>query len=173
VKAHRQNSFISPSTKYIVTGTLSLDQWHLFSLSAFASDVLPPETLVFAGEADHYRSAVIWVLLLVAFVACPAAYVACCGRMRGSAVPRPPVVPFFFLFGTLGGWILALALSPSGLTATCIVFLVTAAPLALLASSIYLLRRPDRSLYHRVAIWSGFGYAAVLLLFAALVAIFS
>lgn len=56
----------------------------------------------------------------------------------------------------------ALALSPSGLAAMCIVFLVTFAPLSLVISAIYLMNRPERSNYHRLAIWSGFTYPALL-----------
>jgi hypothetical protein len=93
---------------------------------------------------------------------CPAAFITLCVRMRKSDIQRPPYIPFFFVFGTVGGWMLALALSPSGLTAVSIVFLVTLAPLALIASSLYLVNRSERSSYHRFALWSGPTYAALL-----------
>ena len=84
------------------------------------------------------------------------------GVMCELEVPRRPTLPFFFVFGTVGGWLLAFALSPSGLAANCVVFLVTAAPLALLSSSVYLAVRSERTLFHRVAMWSGFGYPVAL-----------
>jgi hypothetical protein len=93
---------------------------------------------------------------------CPAAYITLCVRMRRSGVRRPPYVPFFFLLGTVGGWTLTLALSPSGLAASCMILLLTAAPLALVASSFYLVARSERSCYHRFALWSGFTYPALL-----------
>jgi hypothetical protein len=52
--------------------------------------------------------------------------------------------------------------SPSGLAAVSLIFLATLTPLALIASSIYLATRPERSSYHRVALWSGFTYPALL-----------
>ena len=100
----------------------------------------------------------------LAFLVCPAAYILLCVRMRRAGVQRPPYAPFFFAFGTAGGWMLAFALSPSGLAAMSLVFLATLAPLALLVSSVYLVRRPERTAYHRVALWSGFAYPALLAL---------
>lgn len=111
------------------------------------------------------------ILLGIALIGCPAAYVWLCGTMRTSQIQRPPIVPFFFLCGTLGGWVLAAALSPSGLTAASIVFLIVAAPLALIVSSAYLLRRPERSIYHRLAIWCGFGYPVVLMIGGGVIAV--
>jgi len=102
------------------------------------------------------------VLFSVSLLVCPAVYFLLLGAMHEMQVPRPPRLPFFFIFGTLGGWLLALALSPSGLAATCIVFLMTAAPLSLLVSSVWLAVRPEHTVFHRVAMWSGFGYPLVL-----------
>jgi len=93
--------------------------------------------------------------------------------MHGAGIPRPPVVPFFFLFGTVGGWLLALSLSPSGLAASCMVLMITAAPIAVLASSIYLAIRAECSIYHRVALWSGFAYPAILVIFVIVAALIS
>jgi hypothetical protein len=108
---------------------------------------------------------------LLALLACPAAYITLCMRMRRSGVNRAPYLPFFFVFGTVGGWLLALALSPSGLAATCLIFLGTLAPIALLASSVHLATRPERSCYHRVALYAGFGYPALLALWILVIAI--
>jgi len=105
-----------------------------------------------------------WFLMfaVLSLLVCPAVFIKLCVRMRKSGIERPPYIPFFFVFGTVGGWMLALALYPSGLTAVSLVFLVTLAPLALIGSSIYLVIRSERSSYHRFALWSGFTYAALL-----------
>jgi hypothetical protein len=107
-----------------------------------------------------------WFLIftVLALGVCPMTYIGVCVKMRKAGVARPPYVPFFFVFGTLGGWMLALALSPSGLTAMSLVFLATLAPLSLVVSSIYLVTRPERTRYHWIALWSGFTYPALLAL---------
>ena len=93
--------------------------------------------------------------------------------MKKEGVRRPPYVAYFFIFGTVGGWFLARALSPSGLAATCTVALVTAAPLALLASAIAMTQEQERSIYHRIVLWTGFGYPSLLASFAAFAALYS
>ena len=103
------------------------------------------------------------ITLIAALVLCPAAYLATLWRMHARGVTKAPVLPMFFLFGTAGGWLLALALSPSGLAAVFMAFLLTAAPLALLVSAIQLARRPERSGFHRAAMGGGFAYPAILL----------
>lgn len=103
------------------------------------------------------------IVLLCALVACPIAYIALLNRMRRNGISRPPVVPYFFQFGTLGGWFLAMALSPGGLAAICAIFLWTFGLISVLTSSIYLITQPERSIYHRVAIWGGlFIYPALI-----------
>jgi len=62
-------------------------------------------------------------LFALGLIACPVAFVAVIRRMRAKGITRPPMVPMFFLFGTLGGWLLACGLSPSGLAALCVTFL--------------------------------------------------
>ena len=104
------------------------------------------------------------IFAVLGLLVCPAGYIALCVRMHKSGIQRPPYIPFFFVFGTVGGWMLALALSPSGLTAMSLIFLVTLTPLALVASSIYLVFQSERSSYHRFALWSGFTYPVLLAL---------
>ena len=101
-------------------------------------------------------------LLLLAVLGCPIAFVALVSRMKAQGVEKPPITPMFFLFGTIGGWLLALGLSPSGLAALCSVFLMTAAPIALFVSSVGLSTMKNKTIYHRIAMWSGFSYSAVL-----------
>ncbi len=98
-----------------------------------------------------------FVLFVVAVLILPTSYFIVCILMQKRAIPRPPRVPFFFLFGTLGGWMLAFMLS-----ATCVVMMVTAAPLAIFISSTYLAAREERTTFHQVAMWSGFSYCGIL-----------
>lgn len=103
-------------------------------------------------------------LLVVAALVLPIGYIRLCDSMRERDVPRPPRVAFFFLFGTVGGWVLAFMLSPSGLAAMCIVLMLSLAPLAMLACSTYLAVQPERTSFHRFAMWSGFAYCGILTL---------
>ena len=107
-------------------------------------------------------------LLAVALVVMPIAYCVLVGYMRRIKLDNPPYIPMFFTFGTVGGWVLAFALSPSGLTAMCIVFLITAAPVALLITSIRLSCLKNLTTYHRIPMWGGFAYPALLAVFLTL-----
>lgn len=102
------------------------------------------------------------VLLVVAVLGLPAGYVSVGRSMRHRGIPHPPYIPLFFLFGTVGGWVLAFMLSPSGLAAMCIVLMMSAAPLAVLISSAYLAFRRERTSFHRFAMWGGFAYCGLL-----------
>ena len=102
------------------------------------------------------------ILLAVAVIGLPAGYVGVCRSMRQRGVPHAPYIPFFLLFGTVGGWVLAFMLSPSGLAAMCVVLMVSAAPLAVLIASAYLAFRRERTPFHRFAIWGGFAYCGLL-----------
>src|SRR3954452_23434311 len=102
------------------------------------------------------------ILLLVAVLGLPIGYAGLCARMRDGGVLNPPRFAFFFLFGTVGGWVLGLMLSPSGLTAVCGLLMLTAAPLALFVSSLSLAIQNERTGFHRFAMWSGFGYIGIL-----------
>ena len=110
------------------------------------------------------------LFLVLALLVVPGCYVLLCLRMRRVAVPRAPYLPFFFVFGTFGGWCLGLALSPSGLAALSVVFLATLAPLSLIASAIWLWRHRLLSQYHRAALYSSLGYVGFVALWVSLVA---
>jgi len=101
-------------------------------------------------------------LLWVAFPILPLAYVWFCVRMEKKLSKRAPFLAYFFLFGTLGGWFLAFALSPSPLSLISMLLLVTFAPIALLGSSIALLTEKSASVYHYTAILLGLGYPLLL-----------
>ncbi|RBP40532.1 hypothetical protein DES53_108239 [Roseimicrobium gellanilyticum] len=100
--------------------------------------------------------------LILALLVLPACYLALCYRMHRTGITRPPHVPYFFLFGTVGGWLLALALSPSGWTATTIISLITLAPMALLTSAWWLRSRRTLSIYHRAAFYGCVGYPGIV-----------
>jgi hypothetical protein len=70
---------------------------------------------------------------------------------------------YYVLFGTLSGWCLGIAMSPSGLAATCMIFLTTIAPLSCLISSIVLQVRGGRTRLEEVAIISGYIYPVLLI----------
>ena len=108
------------------------------------------------------------ILFGFAFFILPAAYLHLCKRMKRAAVPHPPVMSFFVILGTTGGWLLTLALPSYGLQAMCTVFLVTVAPAAVLVSSLYLAIRPERSIYHRIALWGGVCYTGFFILWMSL-----
>jgi len=110
------------------------------------------------------------ILLLLALIVLPITYVALVILMRAQRIEQPPVTQMFFLFGTIGGWFLAFALSPSGLAAMCIIFLIVSAPVVLV-EAVGLRAKKSRTIYHRIAIWSGFAYPAFLGLFIVLAAL--
>ena len=107
-------------------------------------------------------------LLLLALLGCPIGYGALISRMKTQRIENPPIIPMFCLFGTVGGWLLAFALSPSGLAAMCIIFLITIAPIVLFVASVRLSAMKTKTIYHRISMWSGFSYPGVLGLFFAL-----
>jgi hypothetical protein len=63
-----------------------------------------------------------WGLLLAALVVLPFAYACVLIWLHRAAVTRPPRLEFFVAFGTLGGWLLTWALSPSPLSLPCAAF---------------------------------------------------
>ena len=81
--------------------------------------------------------------LLAATVVIPVAFIRWCVLLRRRSAPWQVYVAYFFLFGTVGGWALALGLSPSGLAAVSLLFLAVIAPIACLASSLLLYTWPE------------------------------
>jgi len=92
----------------------------------------------------------------------PLAYIGTCIWLSRRRVHWWAYVAYFVLFGIVGGACLALALSPSGLTALCIVFLMTAGPVGCLACSVGLQMRRSRSRPESVAMIVGYCYAGLL-----------
>ncbi len=102
------------------------------------------------------------ILLGIAGILLPAAYLALCFWLSRQKAWWFAYLAYFFLFGTVGGWTFAFAMSPSGLTATSIVFLVTVALVACLASSLILAFRRQKGRAERIAMFGGFLYPAFL-----------
>jgi len=113
------------------------------------------------------------LFLGLALIVIPLAYIALCLRMKSHNTPRLCYAAYFVLFGTVGGWCLALGLSPSGLTAMCIVFLATVAPLACLVSSLTLQFGPIRTQFEEIAIIGGYSYIGLLIVWFIAILIWS
>jgi hypothetical protein len=102
-------------------------------------------------------------LMLISIMGMPCVYIAWCGWMLLRKVPKPPYLSYFFLFGVVGGWALAFAMSPSGLAASSIVFLLFLAPVGTLVGAASVWARRSLSWYHRVALYLSLGYPATVL----------
>jgi hypothetical protein len=112
-------------------------------------------------------------LLAMALAIVPLAYVALCVRMFRSRVWWFTYLAYFFLFGVFGGWCLAFAESPSGITASSIVFLVSAAVVACLASALVLQSRKKRDRFEKFAMIGGYVYPVLVVAFFLNALIFS
>src|ERR1043166_911911 len=98
--------------------------------------------------------------LAVGFV--PLAYIATCFWLFRRRVHWLAYLAYFILFGIVGGGCVGLALSPSGLAALCVVFLMTAGPVGCLVCSFGLQMRRSRSWPESVAMIAGYCYGGVL-----------
>jgi hypothetical protein len=92
----------------------------------------------------------------------PASYGLLCIWMFYRRVWWFAYLAYFFLFGSVGGWCFAYADSPSGITASSIVFLVSAAVLACLASALILQFRKKKSYFEKIAMTGGYAYPALV-----------
>jgi len=102
------------------------------------------------------------VILVISLLVLSAGFLILCYRMHKSGIPRPPGIPFFFLFGSLGGGLLLGVLPLSFLSVFVVLFFLLPAILIDLISSGYLAFRPERTVYHRVAMWGGFAMPILL-----------
>jgi hypothetical protein len=103
------------------------------------------------------------ICLVAGFFVLPFCYITLCTLMSGSRVPRAPYIPFFCIFGSYGGWLVAFGLSPSGLTAVSLIFLLTIAPFSLIVCAVWSWRLRSVSRYHRAALYGSFSYFGFLL----------
>lgn len=112
------------------------------------------------------------ILLGIAGVLLPAAYLAVCFWLGRQKAWWFTYLAYFVQFGTVGGWAFAFAMSPSGLAAASIVFLMTVALVACLASSLILALWRQKGRAERIAMFGGLlypGFLAVMLYTGSLV----
>ena len=102
------------------------------------------------------------ILLAVAGVTLPAGYIATCVWLRKQHAWWFLYLAYFALFGTLGGWTFAFAMSPSGITAASIVFLMTAALVACATSAVIVTFRKKKSRAEWIALAGGYLYPVCL-----------
>ena len=83
-------------------------------------------------------------------------------RMFKTGIPDPPIVPFFILFATYGGWLLviltSLFLGWSGMATLGIAYLMFIAPVVMLALAIRLYKRRNLSRFHLGAFFASAAY---------------
>ena len=105
-----------------------------------------------------------WTLAFLALAGgfVPLAYIATCIWLFRRRIHWLAYLAYFVLFGIVGGACLALALSPSGLAAVCMVFLMTAGPVGCLVCSFSLQMRRARSRPESVAMVLGYCYGGSL-----------
>ena len=101
------------------------------------------------------------VFLGLAFVAIPASYLALCVWMFFRRAHWFSYLAHFFLFGTIGGWCLGIALLPGGLAALCAIYLLLTSPACLLMS-LFLQFRRDRNRFDTAAMFGGYIYSLLV-----------
>ncbi|HEY8461600.1 MAG TPA: hypothetical protein VIM99_14520 [Blastocatellia bacterium] len=94
------------------------------------------------------------------------------GRMIEAGIARPPIVHFFVLFATYGGWLLvgltSLLWRWSGMATLGLAYLMFIAPIIMLALALLLYKQRNLSLFH----FGAFAASAVYILLPAGVAIY-
>jgi hypothetical protein len=113
------------------------------------------------------------ILLALAVGILPVGFLSLCVVMAKRDVHRTTVRAYFFLFGTVGGWCLAFALSPSGLAAMCIMFLLMTSPVCLVSSLFLRRARKDRNRFDSVAMYGGYAYSVLFAVYFASAAFLS
>lgn len=103
------------------------------------------------------------VLSVIAFTVVPCIYLLLCLWMYFKRVHWFCYLAYFFLFGVAGGSLVALALSPSGLAALCMLISLGAGPLACLGAAGALQSLSNRDAFANVALALCYTVAAVLL----------
>ena len=99
------------------------------------------------------------LFLIIAFIVCPTVYFYVVERMNKDEVKNPPQACLFCIVGTVGGWFLALGISPSGLTALCMMFLIFVSPIAVIITSFVTRQEKHQSRYHKMISFLGLIYS--------------
>ena len=101
--------------------------------------------------------------LLVALMGLPITFpVFCFGLSRRRQGWLVSYLAYYFLFGCAGHWLLALALSPSGVSQTLRTGLLTVAPAVCLGLAVALQRRPSRGPFDTGALVGCYLYPALV-----------
>ena len=93
----------------------------------------------------------------------PVSYLALCVWMLLRRVWWFTYFAYFPQFGAVGGWCFAFAMSPSGLTAASIVFLVSVVVIACLTSALVLQFRRQKGRFEKVAMVGGYAYPLLII----------
>ena len=112
------------------------------------------------------------VFLTLAGAVLPAGYLALCVWMFLRRVWWFTYFAYFSLFGALGGWCFALAMSPSGLTASSVVFLISVVLFSCLASALVLQFRKQKSRFEKIAMIGGYVYPLLIAAFFLIAVVF-
>lgn len=100
--------------------------------------------------------------LALAYAVIPLCYIALCFRLVAQRADGFSFLAQFILFGTAGGWFLAVGYYPSAFSVGCFLFLLTVAPLACLLSSFVLRKNKERHRYDSAAIRAGSIYVRLV-----------
>ena len=101
-------------------------------------------------------------LVVLAGIILPAAYLAVYSWLKKQHAWPFLYFAYFCLFGAVGGWVFAFAMSPSGLTASSIVFLITVVALAFVFSSVVLTFKKKKGRAEWIALIGGYFYPVCL-----------
>lgn len=120
---------------------LSMRAFGRIPRSRLSGIILVTQTLAFLFNWEGEMSASYWEMVNICFtlglVVLPFAFLLLCLWMKRAGMPKVLMIPYFCLFGSVGGYLLIAALSPSVFTLLAIPF-VPLAGLSLIGSLIYL-----------------------------------
>jgi len=100
-------------------------------------------------------------LLSLAFIVIPLSFLVLCGIMAFRRARWYSYPAYFFLFGSMGGWCLTLAVFPSAAGLTGLAFMVLTSPVCFIYS-LFLYSRQNRDRFASVAMAGGYGYTALV-----------
>ena len=160
-----QNPFDRNLAGYIYYPLVFIDRliWHESKYTnAPDADADAPYPVVTPPDALFYSAVGLALFGAFLFLA-----IRCFWKLRAAGVSRVPHLPYFILFAIPGGWSLLFSLVyylPQIRTKELLLCLVAAAPGATTLASINLAELPERTVYHRCALWLGFAYPALVVL---------
>ena len=91
------------------------------------------------------------IFLLLSVIVLPIGYIVLCTKMDDAEIPKAPYISYFCLFGSVGGYLLIAALTPSIVTILILPFLPLAI-LSLIGSLIYVSMCRPFTRYHLGAV---------------------